>query len=271
MFEKIGQIGDLGLLWSQMGAVACSQSVRAKAMPSVLPTTNLLIASLKDTDAAALEPYLTRVPIGQGQTLTDAEMPIEHVYFLEDGIASIVSVFEDGRESETGIFGYEGMSATSVVVGVYRTPFRIYMQVDGTKSLRIRTEDLQRAVMDIPAFAAILRNYVQVAAVQAGNIAAVNARFDILCRLARWLLMCHDRIDGDELNLTHESISIMLGVRRSGVSVALQKIESMGLIQRGRSLLQIVSRAGLEQLAGSAYGTAEKEYRRLIGAFGKSA
>ena len=82
--------------------------------------------------------------------------------------------------------------------------------------------------------------------------------------------MCHDRVADDELNLTHESISIMLGVRRSGVSVALQTIETMGFIQRARSLLQIVDRVGLEQLAGSAYGTSEQEYRRLIGAFGKN-
>lgn len=236
-------------------------------MQTIFPTSNLLISSMQESDAASLKPFLVRVALGHREVLAEADVPMEYVYFLEDGVASVVNTFEDGSESESGVFGLEG---TSVVLGVNQAPTRIYMQVDGTHALRIKVGDMLNAIRDIPAFSVILQHYTQVSAIQAGNTAAVNARFEIRRRLARWLLMCHDRVSGDRLNLTHESLSIMLGVRRSGVTVAMQAIEKMGLIQTERGLLDIVNRAGLERLAGSAYGTTEKEYCRLLGPFGKS-
>ena len=158
-------------------------------MASVFPTTNLLLESLGQTDAAALQPHLTRVPLAHRETLAEADVRIDHVYFLEDGVASVVNMFEDGSESETGVFGYEGMSAPSIVLGIDQTPCRVYMQLDGTSALRITSHDLTQVMLEQPALLSLLQAYAQVAAVQAGNTAAVNARFDIPRRLARWLLM----------------------------------------------------------------------------------
>jgi CRP-like cAMP-binding protein len=238
-------------------------------MSSIFPTRNLLLGTLEAAEAEALEPYLLRAPLSHRRNLAEADTPIEYVYFLEDGVASVVNMFEDGSECETGVFGCEGMSAPSIVLGVNQTPSRVYMQLDGTSALRIAAQDLTQSMLNCPRLLATLQKYAQVAAVQAGNTAAVNAHFDIPRRLARWLLMCHDRVAGDELNLTHESIAIMLGVRRPGVTVALHGIEALGMIIGARGRTAIVDRAGLEQLAGGAYGVAEKEYRRLIGPFGK--
>lgn len=239
-------------------------------MSSIFPTRNLLLARLGAAEAASLQPYLLRVALSHRQTLAEANVPIEHVYFLEDGLASVVNMFEDGSECETGVFGYEGMSAPSIVLGVHQTPSRVYMQLDGTSALRISVHSLAQIILDCPELLSSLQKYAQVAAVQAGNTAAVNAHFDIPRRLARWLLMCHDRVPGDELNLTHESIATMLGVRRPGVTVALQGIEALGMIRGSRGRTAILDRPALEQFAGGAYGAAEKEFRRLIGPFGQA-
>ncbi|AYJ87444.1 Crp/Fnr family transcriptional regulator [Sphingomonas paeninsulae] len=238
-------------------------------MSSIFPTTNLLLASLDTSTAEGLQPYLTRVPLSHREVLAEPETPIPYAYFLEDGIASVVNMFEDGSESEIGVFGHEGMSAPSIALGVNQTPCRVYMQLDGTRALRIATHDLASAMNHRPALATIVCNYAQVAAIQAGNTAAVNAHFGIPRRLARWLLMCHDRVIGDELPITHEMLAIMLGVRRPGVTVALNEIEEQGVIASSRGRTTVVDREGLERLAGSAYGTSEKEYRRLLGPFGK--
>ncbi|MGH1570644.1 Crp/Fnr family transcriptional regulator [Methylobacterium sp. P31] len=109
----------------------------------------------------------------------------------------------------------------------------------------------------------ILR-YVQTEIVQARQTAYVNATFTIETRLARWLLMCHDRVDGDDLPLKHEFLSLMLGVQRSGVTLALQNLEGSRCIRGRRGRIEVLDRKQLRQAAGASYGTAEAEYARLI-------
>lgn len=238
-------------------------------MPERPTTTNILLSILEDADASLLEPHLVRIPLDHRQMLIEADTDIEHLYFLEDGVASIVCIFEDGSEGEVGIIGREGMTGTAALQGTNKTPYRTYMQIDGTEALRISVRALVEAMAQSATLAAMLMRYCQAAMIQTGHTAAVNAHFNIPCRLARWLLMCHDRTEGDSVALTHEMMAIMLGVRRPGVTDAMNNLEKTGFIDGGRGRATIVDRAGLEQFAGSAYGLAEKEYRRLIGPFGK--
>jgi CRP-like cAMP-binding protein len=109
-----------------------------------------------------------------------------------------------------------------------------------------------------------LLKYVQAFMVQTSQTAIVNARAHIDRRLARWILMAHDRIGGKTLSLTHEFLSLMLGVRRSGVTEALQSLNRQKLIENGRNKIVVLNRTAIEKLAGSSYGVPEKEYRRLI-------
>jgi CRP-like cAMP-binding protein len=252
--------------WKTLRAFALLQ---AKVMRPIIPTTNLIVARLSQDDVALLEPRLTRVELTPRQVLANADIPIDYVYFPENGIASVVEVFSDGGECEVGLIGYEGLSGIPLVLGVDRTPCRVYMQVNGTTALRITTADFLQSMHQSFSLSATLYNYAHVVSVQAANTAAVNARFDIPTRLARWLLMCHDRVTDDDLALTHDMIAIMLGVRRPGVTVALQNIEATGAISVHRGRTTVVNRVALERLATGAYGMSEKEYQRLLGPFGK--
>ncbi len=196
--------------------------------------------------------------------------PIEHVYFPEGGIASITSDSTENGATEIGIFGHEGFSATALLLGTDRTPHKTFIQVDGSTALRIDAVRFMEAVDDSVTLRLTMLRFVQVLIVQMGQSTVANARYQIEARLARWLLMCHDRSPSDEIALTHEFMAIMIGAQRSGVTVSLHILEGSGMISSKRGRVIILDREKLEELAGDSYGSAESEYRRLIGPFGRS-
>jgi CRP-like cAMP-binding protein len=231
---------------------------------------NLLLSRISPQDFALIQPHLTRSCLGSGAVLVEASRPIEQIFFLEDGVASIVQTFDDGGETEIGVVGREGIAGASILLQSEQSPHKIYMQVDGQSVIGIRTHALVQAVEQSRTLAASLLSYVQTLLAQTGQTAASNARFTIPKRLSRWLLMFHDRIDGDDVRVTHEAMAIMLGVRRPGVTQALSVLEQTGGVQGHRGRVEITDRKILETYAAGAYGVAEAEYRRLIGPFGKS-
>ena len=232
-------------------------------------TPNLLLNSMTADDLALLKPSLTRVDIKREQVLNAAHELIEHIYFLESGIASIVSIRPDSGRTEVGIFGREGMSGTSVVMGVDRSPHETFMQVEGKTALRIERAQLVDAMEQSRSLTRLLLAYAHVLMTQTAACAVGNAHHHLEARLARWLLMCHDRVDGDEIFLTHEFMAMMIACQRSGVTVTLHVLEGMGAIRSKRGRVIIVDREKLEDLAGDAFGEPEGEYRRLIGPFGR--
>lgn len=195
--------------------------------------------------------------------LAEPNEPIETVYFPEAGIVSILTTTTEGRRLEAGLYGREGMSAPPLALGVDRTPHQHMVQVPGA-ALRISAAELRRAFDERPEIRALMLRYVQAVNVQTSFTAHANAAYTVNQRLARWLLMCDDRSD-DGIHLTHEFLGQMLGVRRSSVTLALQTVESQGLIRAVRGHITVLDRAGLKQLAGDSYGVPEAEYVRLIG------
>lgn len=185
------------------------------------------------------------------------------VYFMEAGIASVVAVQPDDTKVEVGLIGREGMTGTSVVLGDDQSPHSTYMQVAGG-GLQIATKEL-RAMAASGTLHQMLLRYGQAFMVQTAHTAIANARANIERRLARWILMAHDRTRVATLPLTHEFLSLMLGVRRPGVTEALQSLKRAKLIDTGRNSILVLNRKGIERLAGNSYGVPEKEYRRLIG------
>ena len=144
-----------------------------------------------------------------------------------------------------------------------RSPYLHFVQMPG-RGLRISTRDLLAAVSRSPVLRSLLLRSVQALLVQTAETALANAVYTIEVRLARWLLMCHDRVEGNDMVLTHDLLAQMLGVRRPGVSVATQILEGEGLIKAKRRRITILDRAGLETMAGKAYGAAEAHYAALI-------
>jgi CRP-like cAMP-binding protein len=225
---------------------------------------NRILAALSNADLALLQPHLERVPLKMRQRLHWPNRQIRNVYFPESGIASVVAVSaSEQRQAEIGIVGREGMTGLPIVLSADRSPCDTFIEVEGEGQC-ISTPKLRQAMDESATILKCFLRYAHVFAVQTAYTALANARGNIEERLARWLLMTHDRMDGDKLGLTHEFISLMLGVRRAGVTSALQGFEAKGLIERARSTVVIKDRAGLEEAANGLYGPPEAEFKRLF-------
>ena len=225
---------------------------------------NNLLSSLSSAEFGLLEPHLEPVVLEVRKHLEKANKRIDAVYFPECGFASVVAVQADGREVEVGLIGREGMTGAPILLGNHRSPHAVYMQAAG-KGQCMRAAELRKAMQASPSLHGQLLKFVQAFVVQTAQTAISNARAKLETRLARWLLMAHDRLEGDNLPLTHEFLSLMLGVRRAGVTEVLCTLESQGLIRRTRGQIIVQDRKGIERRAGKSYGVPEAEYRRLMG------
>jgi CRP-like cAMP-binding protein len=228
----------------------------------MLTTENTLLMTLPDADLQMLAPHVERVELERGQDLYLAFHPIEFVYFLESGLSSEVARNKAGKGIEVGCVGREGFSGLPVVLGIDQTPHHGFMQSDAV-ALRIRADVLQEAMSASPALSRLLLKFVHVFMTQIATSALADGRYGVEQRLARWLLMSHDRLS-DTLPLTHEFLGLMLGVRRPSVTDALHLLEGKQLIRAERGLITVRDRKGLEEIAGDAYGVPEDEYRRVI-------
>lgn len=215
-------------------------------------------------DQALLAPHLEPVTLDLRQQIETPDNEIEHAYFPDSGIISVVARSAGGQQIEAGIVGREGMTGLPIVMGNHRSPNDTYVQVAGA-GRRIAAEHLRAAIAQSPTLRHLLLRFAQTFMVLVAQTALANGRAHIEERLARWLLMARDRGDSDELTLTHEFMALMLGVRRSGVTNALHALEGKGLLRAERGSVCIVDRAGLVTVAGGAYGVPEAEYLRLIG------
>lgn len=226
--------------------------------------SNWLLAALSPPDLVRLRPHLTAVKLKLLHKMEIPNKPISDIYFMHDGIASVVAEKSDGRSAEIGLIGREGSTGTAVMLGNDRSPHSTYMQVAGSGE-RIGANELRKAMHDSEALRRLLLAYVQSFTVQTAHTAVANGHASLQQRLARWLLMAQDRICVQTVPLTHEFLGLMLAVRRSGVTEALQALRKKNLIQAGRGQIVVLDRKGLERVAGDYYGLPEREYRRLIG------
>ena len=225
---------------------------------------NRLLAIMSPGDYAILEPLLERVTLKQGQVLEVPNKPIEYVYFIENGVVSVVVVNAQDHRIEVGVVGLDGMTGVPVILGDDRSSNSTYMQIGGD-GYRIPVAAFRAALEQSVTLKALLLRCARAFLTQTAHTALANGRAKLEERLARWLLMAHDRMDTNLVPLTHEFLAVMLGVRRAGVTVALKNFEQLGLVTTKRGELTVASRDGLEKTAGSFYGVPEAELRRLIG------
>ena len=232
-------------------------------------SSNILLSSLDSADLALLTPHFSRDKMEREQVLVPANRPIEHVWFPEGGVASIVSEMVDNGPTEVGIFGRDGFAGVPLLLGADTSPHVIFIQVNGHTGLRIAAAPFLAAIEQSASLRSRLLRYVQTFLTQTALSAVSNAHQRIEARLARWLLMCHDRVEGDSIALTHEFMGMMIAAERSGVTVSLHVLEGAGMIRCKRGLVIVLDRQKLEDLAGESYGKPEAEFRRLIAPFGK--
>jgi len=245
--------------WETSGALAHQ---RDGHMPEGLQFSNQLLASLPPKDLALILPGLQRVKLPLRRRLESANKRVDHVYFPESGFASVVASNGTLDSIEVGLIGREGMTGLTIVLRVDQSPHDTFIQLAGD-GYRLAAPALKGALERSLGLQSLLLRYAYAFGIQASQTALANGRYKIEERLARWLLMAQDRVDGDQLTLTHEFLGTMLGVRRSGVSVALQLLELRGMVRVRRGAIVIFDRDALEDAANGAYGVAEKELKRV--------
>ena len=231
--------------------------------PQASFSRNRLLSIMGGDDFERLRPYLERVTLNAKDVLEEPNKTIRHVYFPEPSVSSVVAVTAQGEKMEVGLFGPEGMSGTSIVHGADRSPLHTFIQVAGS-GLRIGADELRSAMGASSTLRALLMRYAQAFSIQIAFAALANGRFTLNERLSRWLLMCHDRVDGNTFPLTHETLALMLGVRRAGVTTTLQILEDAHIIKASRGRIEILDRAALLDAADDSYGLPEAEYERLM-------
>jgi CRP-like cAMP-binding protein len=228
--------------------------------PSV-PRNRLLAALPPDIFAALrLEP----AELHLRETIHAVGEPITSVYFPETGYVSMLAYLEDGDAAEVGLVGREGMVGLAVLLGTDRDDIEGMVQSPG-HALRMDARAFREALDHIPALRSLLLRYALVHHGQVVRTAACNGRHHTEQRLARWLLMSHDRVEGDDFPMTHEFLGLMLGLRRAGITIAAGVLQKAGFIRYARGHMEVTDRPGLESVACECYGVVRRAQDQLLG------
>jgi CRP-like cAMP-binding protein len=222
------------------------------------PIHSEILVGLPSSEAELLLSKLEFLQLKSHHLLHEAGQSIKSVYFLNSGLASVLSVMSDGRSVEVGLIGREGFIGLGVIAGFRRSPTRVVAQTDST-SFRLDAEVLTGVLDRCPQLSRRLQRFSQISAVQLSQISACNRLHKVDQRFARWLLMTHDRIGAKLLPITQDFLAQMLGTRRSSVTLAAGRLQKTGTIRYTRGNVTILNRAALEKSACECY--------RLIGQY----
>lgn len=230
--------------------------------PSHDTVRNGILRSLSPESFERLRPHLHHVLLPLKTEVAMPDEPTEFVFFVETGVASMVAYSETDEHIEVGRIGWEGLINFHIAHGVDRTPHRTFIQADA-EAYSMSAKAFREA-LDDQELRLLVGRYIHVYEIQLAQTALANGRYKMDQRLARWLLMCHDRLRTDRMPVTHEFLSLMLGVRRSGVTTEIRVLEGERIIKATRGLVHVRDRERLEEAAGGSYGVPEREYGRLF-------
>jgi CRP-like cAMP-binding protein len=224
---------------------------------------NRLLAALPADDFARVRTKLRPANLSIKQVLFGPDQPIETVYFVQTGIVSLLAPLEDGARLEVAVIGCEGVSGLECVMGANTSNLEAMIQLEGT-ALTMSAGEAQDAFDQNDGFRRTVLRFAQAQQSLIAQTAACNGRHELEARLAKWLLLVHDRIKDDHVLMTHEFMALMLGVRRSGVTLAVGALRKAGLIQHGNGYVDVVDRNGLEGAACECYEVVRTQYERLL-------
>ncbi|HVK82153.1 MAG TPA: Crp/Fnr family transcriptional regulator [Verrucomicrobiae bacterium] len=225
---------------------------------------NRILSSIPAAEFALVAEHLTRIELALGESLHRAGDKIINVFFVESGFISALTMLSDGQPLEIGLIGSEGVAGVSVILGATNSYSETMCQTGGG-AFRMSAVALKDVASRAPTLHDLLLRYTHVFHVQVAQTAACNAHHDLNQRLARWLLAAHDRSNVPELSLTQDLIAVMLGVRRSTVSIAAGTLQKAGIIRYHHGKITVVDRVGLENAACECYEAVAGEYRALFG------
>ena len=219
---------------------------------------------LPANDFDRLRPHLHDVALDYRFELYGAGKPIPFVYFPVTGVASIVNTMMDGSAAEVGTVGNEGMVGLPVILGDTVAPNDVYVQVPGS-GLRMPANVFREMLEGSSTMRTVMLHYVHALFNQIAQSAACNSFHTIEQRCCRWLLMTHDRVYSDQFTLTQEFLGMMLGVRRTSITLAANQLKSQGLIVYSRGHVTVLDRPGLERRSCECYAVSKREFDRLLG------
>ena len=225
---------------------------------------NRLLELLPANDFDRLRPHLHDVSLDYRFELYGAGKPIPFVYFPVTGVASIVNTMMDGSAAEVGTVGNEGMVGLPIILGDTVAPNDVYVQVPGS-GLRMPANVFREALEGSATMRTVMLHYVNALFNQIAQSAACNSFHTIEQRCCRWLLMTHDRVHSDQFTLTQEFLGMMLGVRRTSITLAANQLKRQGLIKYSRGHVTVLDRPGLELRSCECYAVSKREFDRLLG------
>jgi CRP-like cAMP-binding protein len=213
---------------------------------------NRLLLALPSRNLKRLMPELEQIRCKRAQVLMDADSSLDHVFFPDSGVVSVVAVYADGSVIEMATIGREGCSGVQAILGAKRSSVRLLVQIPGSAAKMSRVA-FTLAMQSMPAFRSVMDAYIQAFLEQVMVSVACNGAHSLKQRLARWLLMMRDRSDGDALLITQSLLAEVLGVQRPTITNAAREFERAGLIERGRRQVTILNRQGLTAASCECY------------------
>jgi CRP-like cAMP-binding protein len=216
------------------------------------PLRNHVLTTIPEFEFGKLQPHLEWVDLTYHQNLLASNGEVEYAYFLNRGMISLVVTTSDGRSVEVGVVGKEGAVGTCLAVNLKKNPYRAVVQIPGD-GVRVHANVIEELRGSLPEFELLLNRYASVQGMQVAQLAACNRLHEIEQRLARWMLMCHDRIESDLLPMTHEFFAQMLGAGRPSVTLAAGALQKAGIIRYTRGKVTILNRPALEDAACECY------------------
>ena len=226
---------------------------------SNLPS-NRLLRALPPSNFKRIAPQLETIPCRREQILIEADSSLDHVFFPDSGVVSMMALYSDGSVIELATIGREGFASVRTVFGAKKSVARFFVQIPGSAAKMSRAA-FTRALKSMPSFRTLMYSYVEAFLDQVLVIGACNGTHSLKERLARWLLMMHDRSDDDALPLTQSLLAEMLGVQRPSITNAARELEIAGLIKRGREQVTIVDRPGLVKASCECYQLIRTSFR----------
>lgn len=223
---------------------------------------NLLLSSLDPAEREALWPYLELFPLEWHGSLHEPGEPIEFAYFPNKGVVSLMVVVKDGKSVEVGLVGNDGFLGAPLAGGLAKSPYRALVQVPG-EAYRIRANALRDLLPAAPQLRNLITRYALVQSMQLAQTAACNRLHALDQRLARWLLMTHDRANSQTLNMTHERLANLLGTDRPSVSDVASSFQKHGIIAYKRGIVKILSRRKLKESACECYDIMQEYHSQL--------
>jgi CRP-like cAMP-binding protein len=229
-----------------------------------LPIPNLFLAALPEDALNRLRPHLEVMEMPLRKILFEMGQPMPHLYFPDGGMISLLIPLEDGALLEVGVVGKEGFAGLAALLGAETAVHTSMVQLPGTGA-RIKTDIVRQEMQRSPALLSRVLRYAQALQVQVSQTAVCNVHHNLQERLARWLLMAHDRADSEMLPLTQEFLSMMLGVRRPGVTVAATILQQTGAISYARGRITVLDRKHLEETSCECYNMVKAQVDQLLG------